>query len=159
VYANVFFAKGEPMKVYTASTNIKASPSTIWNILTNVANYPAWDPDVDRIEGVIAPGERITAYTKISPDRAFPAKVTEFVPNQRMTWSGGMPLGLFKGERTFVLRPSGVDSVDFTLREEFSGLLLPLIGRSIPDLTKTFENFVAGLKARAEAIEASVASK
>jgi hypothetical protein len=24
-------------------------------------------------------------------------KVTEFVPGQRMVWSGGMPLGLFKG--------------------------------------------------------------
>jgi hypothetical protein len=147
------------MKVFTASTNIKASPSTIWNILTDAANYPAWDHGVDRIEGVIAPGERITAYTKLSPDRAFPAKVTEFVPNQRMTWSGGMPLGLFKGVRTFTLRPNEDGSVGFSLREEFSGPLLPLIGRSIPDLTKTFEDFAAGLKARAEAIEAPTAPK
>jgi hypothetical protein len=138
------------MKTFSATTNIKASAETIWRILTDAPNYPAWDPGVDRIEGTIAPGEQITAYTKLSPNRAFPAKVTEFVPGQRMTWTGGMPLGLFKGVRTFTLVPKGDGSIDFTLREEFSGPLLPLFGRGIPDLTKTFEAFAAGLKARAE---------
>ena len=142
------------MKVFTASTNIKAAPSTLWNILTDAKSYPSWDPGVDRIEGVIAQGEQITAYTKLSPNRAFPAKVSEFIPNQRMTWSGGMPLGLFKGVRTFTLSPKEDGSVDFTLREEFSGLLLPLFGRAIPDMTKTFEDFVGGLKSRAEAAAA-----
>src|SRR5215210_4112402 len=107
------------MKTFSATTNIKASPETIWSILTDAPNYPAWDPGVDRIEGRIAPGQQITAYTKLSPNRAFPAKVTEFVPGQRMTWTGGMPLGLFKGVRTFSLIPQGDGSIDFTLREEF----------------------------------------
>ena len=101
--------------------------------------------------GRVAPGEKITAYTKLSPDRAFPAKVSEFVPNQRMVWSGGMPLGLFKGVRTFTLAPQGDGSLDFTLREEFSGPLLPLMAGSLPDLTQTFQDFVAGLKTHAEA--------
>lgn len=138
------------MKVFQASTTINASPETIWRILTDAPTYPAWDPGVDRIEGTIAPGARIRAYTKRDPNRAFPATVTEFVPGQRMTWTGGMPFGLFKGVRTFTLTPTGPDRVDVTLREAFSGPLLPLIGRSLPDLTRTFEDFVAGLKARAE---------
>jgi hypothetical protein len=146
------------MKTFSATTNIKASPETIWSILTDAPNYPAWDPGVDRIEGRIAPGEQITAYTKLSPNRAFPAKVTEFVPNQRMTWTGGMPLGLFKGVRTFTLIPKGDGSIDFTLREEFSGLLLPLFAGSIPDMTKTFEDFAAGLKAHAEAAASTSAT-
>jgi hypothetical protein len=146
------------MKSFSAKTNIKASPETIWRILTDAPNYPAWDPGVDRIEGTIAPGEKITAYTKFSPNRAFPAKVTEFVPGQKMTWTGGMPLGLFKGVRTFTLTPKGDGSVDFFLREEFSGPLLPLIGRSIPDLTKNFEAFAAGLKAQAEGAAPSPAA-
>lgn len=141
------------MKVYSATTKIAASPETIWVILTDAPRYPEWDPAVDRIEGRIAPGEKIMAFTKLSPDRAFPAKVTEFVPGQKMTWTGGMPLGLFKGVRTFTLTPQGNGVVEFTLREVFSGPLLPLIGRSIPDLTSTFEQFVAGLKNRAENME------
>jgi hypothetical protein len=138
------------MKAYSASTNIKASPETIWDILTDAEHYPEWDPQAIRIEGTIAEGETVTAYTRLSPDRAFPAKVTEFVPGRRMTWASGMPLGLFKGERTFVLTSQEDGSVDFALSEEFSGLLLPLFARSLPDMTEPFEGFVAGLKARAE---------
>lgn len=138
------------MKEYSATIKIKASPETIWAILTNAPAYPEWDPGVDRIEGRIAPGEKITAYTKLSPGRAFPVKVTEFRPGQKMTWTGGMPLGLFKGERTFTLAPQNNGVVEFTVREIFSGPLLPLIGRSIPDLSSSFEQFAAGLKNQAE---------
>jgi hypothetical protein len=138
------------MKAYSATTTIEASPETVWSILTNAAAYPEWEPGVDRIEGRIAPGETVTAYTKSNPKRAFPARVTEFVPACKMVWSGGMPLGLFKGERTFTLSPRNNGSVEFTIREVFSGPLLPLIGRSIPDMTSAFEQLAAGLKQRAE---------
>ena len=138
------------MKKFTASANIQANPDSIWRILTDRESYPSWDPAAIRIEGAIELGGKVTAYTKLSPDRAFPVRVTEFVPGRRMTWQGGMPLGLFKGVRTFTLEPRKDGSVDFTLSEEFRGLLSPLITRSIPDLTSTFEESVAGLKAYAE---------
>ena len=32
--------------------------------------------------------------SKANPGRAFPVEVTEFIPGQRMIWSGGMPLPL-----------------------------------------------------------------
>lgn len=66
-----------------------------------------------------------------------------------MVWEGGMPLGLFRGVRRFTLTPSG-RGTDFHMSEEFSGLLAPLITRSIPDLTPSFEKFANGLKALAE---------
>jgi hypothetical protein len=138
------------MKVYSATTMIDASPETIWAILTDGARYPEWDPGAERVEGRIALGEKITAYTKLSPGRAFPVKITEFVPGQKMTWTGGMPLGLFKGERTFTLVPQSNGATEFMVREVFSGPLLALVGRSLPDLTAAFEQFAAGLKQRAE---------
>ena len=138
------------MKVFSATTTIAASPEAIWKILTDAPAYPQWDPSAERIDGRIAAGEKITAYTKIAPGRAFPVTVTRFEPGRAMTWSSGMPLGLFKGERTFSLVPRGNGSTEFTLREEFSGLLLGLFGRSIPDMNPVFEQFAAGLKRRAE---------
>jgi hypothetical protein len=36
------------------------------------------------------------------------------------------------------------------MREEFSGPMLPLIWRSMPDMQPSFEKFATGLKARAE---------
>lgn len=138
------------MKVYRAATTIHAPTETIWTILTDAPRYPDWDPTVDRIEGTIAPGQKLKAFSKLSPGRAFPVTVTEFVPNQKMTWSGGMPLGLFKGERTFTLTEKSAGTVEFVLQEVFSGPLLPLIGRTIPDLTGPFEQFAEGLKQHAE---------
>ena len=105
---------------------------------------------MDRIEGTITPGEKVKVYTKLSPGRAFPAKITDFEPNQTMTCRGEMPLGLFKGVRTFTLTPEKDGTTRFAMREEFSGVLLPLIGRSIPDLNSSFEQFAEGLKGRAE---------
>ena len=138
------------MKEYRASMVITASPERIWAILTDGATYPEWEPNTERIDGRIGPGEKLTAWSKLSPGRAFPVRVTEFVPGQRMTWSGGMPLGLFTGERSFVLTPQGNGVTEFTLREVFSGPLLGLIGRTLPDLNAAFAQFAASLKARAE---------
>jgi hypothetical protein len=96
-------------------------------------------------------GERIKVVSEANPGRAFPVTVTELVPEQRMTWTGGMPLGLFRGVRTFRLAPEGDGTTRFTMREEYSGPLLALVWRSMPDLGPSFEQFARGLKARAEA--------
>jgi uncharacterized protein YndB with AHSA1/START domain len=138
------------MKSYRASININASPDTIWNVLVDGDKYPDWDPGMDRVEGTIVLGERVKFFTKMSPDRAFPAKVTTFEPGQKMVLTGGMPLGLFKSERTHTLTPNTDGSITFETQEIFSGLLLPLFGSNIPDLTEVFENFAAGLKMQSE---------
>jgi hypothetical protein len=38
------------------------------------------------------------------------------------------------------------------MKEEFSGLLEPMISKSIPDMTESFELFADGLKRAAESI-------
>jgi hypothetical protein len=137
------------MKHYESAAEIDASPDAVWAVLTDAGAYPDWDSGVQSVEGTIAPGEQITVRSEANPGRAFPVKVTEFAPGQRMTWSGGMPLGLFKGVRTFALTPSG-DGTRFVMREQYTGPLLPLIWRSMPDLQASFDQFAAGLKARVE---------
>ena len=139
------------MKSFEASSTIAAAPDTIWAILTDGASFPSWDSGVDRVEGQIALGETIKVSVKANPGRTFPVKVTEFKPGQRMVWSGGMPLGLFKGVRTYTLSPQGNGTTTFTMREEYTGPMLPMIWRSIPDLGPSFTQFASGLKQRAEA--------
>lgn len=133
---------------FTAKTRIEAPPDKVWAILTDGAAYPEWDPNMVRLEGKIAPGEKVVAHTKLS-DRAFPVKVTVFEPGRRMVWSGGMPLGLFKADRSFILEPDG-DGTRFHLEEQFGGPLLFLFKGTVPDLTQSFEQFAHGLKQRAE---------
>ena len=138
------------MLTYETTTTIAAGPDAIWSILTDAPRYSRWDSGIERIEGTIAPGEKIKLLTEVQPGRTYPVRVDEVSPGRQMTWTGGMPLGMFKGVRTFNLAPEENGSTRFEMREVFSGPLLPLIGRSMPDLGPSFERFAKGLKAEAE---------
>jgi hypothetical protein len=137
------------MRHYESTAQIEATPEAVWAILTDGPAYADWDSGVVRVEGTIAPQEKIKVVSEADPKRAFPVEVTEFAPGERMVWSGGMPLGLFKGVRTFTLARESAGT-RFTMREEYTGPMLPLIWRSMPDLQPSFEQFASGLKARAE---------
>jgi hypothetical protein len=138
------------LKFYEAAVVIRSSPEKIWKLITDGPGFPAWNPTVDRVEGTIAPGQTIKVFVKVNPGRAFPVKVTQFEPGRRMVWSGGMPLGLFKGERTYELTPAEDGLIRFNMREEYSGPMLPMIWRTIPDLGPSFQEFAQSLKAAAE---------
>ena len=138
------------MKSFATNTTIRATPEAIWRILTDAPAYPGWNTTVLRVDGRIALGEKVTVHAKLAPGRAFPVKVVAFDAPRRMVWSGGMPLGLFKGERIFELRPMAAGDVEFAMREDYTGWLAPLITKSIPDLQPAFDEFAACLKARAE---------
>ncbi len=138
------------MKKFQASATIDASPQTVWEILMNTKDYPEWDPYCERIEGTVSLGGTIKAYSTLSPGRAFPVKVATLDAPQKMVWTAGMPLGLFKGVRTFTLKQTPEGGTDFHVQEIFSGPMMILIGRTLPDLSDPFEKFAEGLKARAE---------
>lgn len=134
---------------YTAQRSIAAPPPTVWHVLTDRQVLVAGDFGITQLDGGLAPGERITLRSAIAPNQAFKLQVTTFKPNQCMVWTGGMPLGLFTGRRTFTLAPAG-EETDFSVQEVFSGPLAGLIGRSMPDLQPSFEQFADALKQTAE---------
>lgn len=138
------------MLSFEGSSVIKADPAEVWAVLVDGPAWPSWDSGVDRFEGTIAPDHKVTVYPAADPRHGFPVRVVEFVPAQRMTWRGGLPLGLFTGVRTFVLTPRPDGTVRFAMREEYTGPLAGLLGRSIPDLGPSFEQFANGLKEQAE---------
>ncbi len=132
---------------YAAEIHIDAPAERVWAILTDGSAWPEWEPNVTKLEGTITSGGKITVHTKLS-DQAFPVSV-DLQPHSRMTWSGGMPLGLFKGVRTFEVSERG-ESTHVAVHEQFSGLMLPIMRRMMPDLQPSFDAFVTALKARAE---------
>jgi hypothetical protein len=138
------------MKRFAVALAIRARAETIWSILTDASGYPEWNSTVEKIVGRIAPREKIALRVKAMPGRSFRLTVAEFEPEQRMVWTGGMPVGLFTGTRTFTLTPKPDGIVVFDMREEFGGLLASLITRSMPDLQPTFEDFASDLKRHAE---------
>ena len=137
------------IKTYTASRTIHAPAQVVWDLLTDTSSYRDWNPAVLSIEGSMSAGSVIKLVSAVSPNRTFGLTVTEMRAPQRMVWADGMPLGLFRGVRTYRLEPTG-DGTAFTMTEVFSGPLSSLIARSIPDLTESFDQFADGLKAAAE---------
>jgi hypothetical protein len=66
-----------------------------------------------------------------------------------MTWTGGFA-PMFKGVRTFRLKPLSDGSTDFAMEERFSGLMLPLVKGSMPDFGPVFQTYANDLKRAAE---------
>lgn len=137
------------MKHYEVKRALRASPADVWAVITNGDALQKGDLGIKRIEGAIGPGAKIKLWSEVSPERAFTMRVQEFTPNRRMVWKGGMPLGLFTGVRQFNLSEVG-GGTEFHMREEFSGPLLGLIWKSMPDLGSSFEKFADGLQALVE---------
>ena len=138
------------MTTYSVKRTINADQQTVWNLLTDASSYLDWNPAVLGIEGRIAPGKKIELTSIVNPDRQFSLTVSEFEPPSHMVWSDGMPLGLFKGVRTYTVASNEDGTSEFSMEEVYSGLMAPLITKSIPDMTDSFEQFADGLKSAAE---------
>jgi hypothetical protein len=138
-----------PTKAYTVSRDIHAPAQVVCDLLTDTSRYRDWNPAVLSIEGAMSPGNTIRLVSIASPNRTFSLEVTSMQAPLRMVWSDGMPMGLFRGVRTYQLHPHGAGTT-FSMTEEFTGPLSGLIARSIPDLTESFNQFADGLKSAAE---------
>ncbi len=138
------------MRHYESAATINASPEAVWSVLKEAERWPDWNSGVEGVDGQIALGQKITIRSAVAPGRAFPVKVTSCDEPRRLTFTGGMPLGLFKGVRTYDLESGPAGTTTFRMREEYTGPMVPMIWNSMPDLAPSFEQFVTGLKARVE---------
>jgi len=102
------------------------------------------------IQGPIREGDTIKLVSTVSPKRTFNLRVTQMQAPSRMAWSDGMPLGLFRGERTFSITGNGDGRSEFTMAEDFTGPLAGLVTKAIFDLTDSFDTFADSLKNAAE---------
>lgn len=130
------------------SINIRAKVDAVWQLLTDAEGFPRWNSTVTSIEGVIREGGRLRLHVP-GTKRTFTPKVSSVVPNERMTWSDGFA-PMFRGVRTFILTPRPDGSTDFAMEERFSGLMLPLLKKVLPNFQPIFESYASDLKNEAE---------
>jgi hypothetical protein len=128
--------------------NIQATPHRIWTLLTDAPGFPRWNSTVTGIEGEIREGGKLRLQVP-GTGRVFSPTVSGFVTNERMTWTGGSA-PMFKGVRTFELKPRNDGSTDFVMQERFSGLMLPFAKGSMPDFGPVFTAYANDLKREAE---------
>ena len=137
-----------------SETVIHASPQRVWEVLTDFAAYPEWNPFIPQINGSPDPGSRPDVQLRPPGGRGMRMRpvIQVAAPSEELRWLGhlGIP-GLFDGEHRFRIEPLGTDRVRFIQEERFSGLLAPLVLRFIECGTRQgFEAMNQALKVPAE---------
>ena len=86
-------ANGQASKTKTAfrmecgvATRIDAKPEKVWALLTNLPDFPKWNSTVERIEGTIEDGAKLTIKVPSAPGRTFSPKVSAIDPTA--AWCG-----------------------------------------------------------------------
>lgn len=137
-----------------AQVDIHATPDRVWEVLTDFAAYPEWNPFITQANGSARVGERLTNRMQPVGGRAvtFSPTVLEAEPGRRLRWLGHLLTpGIFDGEHTFTIQPLGDGQVRLVQHEQFRGLLAPLMSRSLDRHTLPgFELMNQALKRRAE---------
>lgn len=133
---------------------IAATADRVWEVLTDFAAFPRWNPFIRRIDGVLAPRARLEVRIQPPGGRAmtFRPTVLRVEPPRLLSWRGRTLIpGLFDGEHLFAIEPLLHDRVRFMHGEDFRGLLVPLLASSLRTTTRRgFERMNAALKTRAE---------
>nr|WP_319375826.1 SRPBCC domain-containing protein [uncultured Methanoregula sp.] len=144
------------MKELKSEIEIQASAERVWNILTDFAVFPQWNPFIRRAEGLVRAGEQL--HVTIQPSGAgrmkFRPVILTVEPGRELRWVGHLLVpGLFDGEHIFTIEPSGSGRVRFIQREIFNGLLVPLFSRGLDtDTQRGFDEMNRALKVRAEQV-------
>jgi hypothetical protein len=131
---------------------IDAPPERVWAVLLDFERFPDWNPFIRSIRGQALVGSRLEVLLGASGTRPmrFRPTVKVVVPNRELRWLGrlGLPR-LFDGEHIFQIEPLGPTRARFVQREQFRGLFVPLLARSLNrDARRGFEEMNRALRER-----------
>jgi hypothetical protein len=141
------------MKTIQAVTEIAAPVEIVWAELAAVSTYAEWNPFITALEGALVAGGRLEV--RIAPvggrPMTFRPTVIEVAEGRRLEWLGRLLLpGVFDGRHSFELEDLGQGRTRLTQAEEFSGLLVPLTGKTLERTRAGFEAMNEALRLRAE---------
>jgi hypothetical protein len=142
------------MKEIHTEIDISASADRVWCVLSDFSSYPEWNPFIRRMQGEVRVGARLHVYIQPSGAKGMSFRPTVLVanPKRELRWLGRLWVpGLFDGEHTFSIEPLSEGRVRFIQREQFKGLLVPLLSKMLDgDTRRGFEEMNSALKLRAE---------
>lgn len=130
--------------IYHMEARLDAPPQQVWAKISDIDQLLKWDSQLLELKGDLTEGGRIELRSKMAPKQTFKLKVSNVQPNRSMTWSSGMK-PLFSGVRTYELEPIP-GGTQLRLKEVFSGWMLPLMQRQLPDCETLFGTYVRDLR-------------
>jgi hypothetical protein len=149
------------MQTLDASSEIDAPAELVWQVVSDLASYPQWNPFIVRATGEQRPGARLQVTIAAPGTRAvtFKPTVLDLRPGRLIRWKGRLVLpGLFDGRHALSVDPLDEGRSRFTTHEEVTGILLPFLGKVMRASQQGFEQMAAAVKARAESLNAESSS-
>ena len=142
------------MRSIRVTTEISAPIETVWADLSAVHEYAAWNPFITSFTGELAVGSRVEV--RIAPPggrpMTFRPTITKVTPGRRLEWLGRFLFpGLVDGRHSFVLEALDERRTRLTQAEEFSGVLVPVMGSMLERTRAGFMAMNVALQLRAEA--------
>jgi hypothetical protein len=105
---------------------------------------------LDQHRGNRRAGGTVRMQVPEAPGRTFTVEVTRLVPNEEMVWREGKSRDVSGRSNLFADADQDRTATRFQMAEVFSGIMLPLIARKLPDFGPIFERYAADLKAESE---------
>lgn len=133
---------------------IQAPIEQVWQVLTDVASYPEWNPFIESITGNLQKGGRLAIRIGAGEQKSsFKPKVLTWEPPKHFVWEGSLPVpGLFVGRHEFHLSSPTPETTHLLHQEFFRGLLSAWILKKIGEQTLLgFQDMNEALKERCEA--------
>jgi hypothetical protein len=131
--------------------DIDAPPEALWEVLTELATYPEWNPHITSAEGQLTEDERLAIVVDREGDhqRNLKVIVTAVKPEEQLEWVGTVGHRyLFQGHHSFKLEPLDDNRTRFHNRERISGLLASLFTTAEPE--RDYRAMNEALRLRAE---------
>jgi hypothetical protein len=142
------------LKEIKTEIEINASAEKVWQVLTDFAHFPDWNPFIREILGTVMEGSKLEIHisTSSGKNRTYRPTLTKIEPNHELRWYGkGLLPGLLNGERIFTIEQLEQNHVRLIHREIFTGLGTFLGGdRMNKDIRHTFEEMNYALKKKIE---------
>jgi hypothetical protein len=133
--------------------DIEAAPARVWEVLTDFASYPDWNPFIVRATGTPEPGSQITLriHSSAGWKATNKARITAAVPDQVLRWSARLiPIpGLAAGRHEFRLT-ARADGTRLVHSEQFFGALVPPMSGMLLKTERDFRNLNEALKKQSE---------
>ena len=141
--------------VIDKTVEIRAPASVVWEVITDLAAYPQWNPFVVECHSTMKPGDaidmRVQLFAKPQKQREW---MREHVPGRRLSYNmKPAPLGALASARSHEVKAIGGERTRYQSHFELRGWLLPMVrGIMGAKLETGFAGMTEGIRQRAESL-------
>lgn len=146
----------QPYAILSDCVRINAPRELVWEILTDLKQYPAWNPFTYKVESTLSIGDPVDLTVKMGMlgNKQQREIVCTVKKPEQLSWNMklGMPW-LLQAQRDQFLLEVDSNTCTYQTSDTFSGLLTPLVlALYESQIKKGFNSVAYALKIRAEAL-------